>query len=113
MIAALLIYAGAAGIAIVEGLRRAMAAIGVAPRLTQLQDLLRAFRAAEDDDTRQRLILQAGLRTLALSFLLFASLAVACLVMLLPLPWVPTTTATMTAYMVVLSVAAVAWWRLR
>lgn len=113
MTVGLLIYAVVAGIAIVEGLRRAVSAIRVTQRLSQLQATLRDFRAANDDDTRQRLMLQGGFRTLALSLLLFTILALACLAMALPLFLTTPTSVALTAYMAVLSVAAAAWWWLR
>ena len=113
MTAGLLIYAAIAGIAIVEGLQRAVLAIRVTQRLSQLQATLREFRAADDDDSRQRLMLQGGFRTLALSLPLFVALALACLAIAVPLRWTPPTTATLTAYMSVLGVAAPAWWWFR
>jgi len=111
--AALLVYAALAGVVIVEGLRIAFGRIGVRRRLVQLQCSLRAFQAATDDDSRQRLMLRAGLRTLSLSLLLFFALLVACAVMALPLPWVEMNATMLTTYMMVLTVVALAWWHLR
>jgi len=111
--ALLLVYAAVAGIALVEGAWPALHRIGVRHRLSQVRITLSAFHAATDDDVRQRLILRAGFHTLALSLLLFATLTVACVVMALPLQWIPTDTLTLTAYMVAMTAAAFTWWRLR
>lgn len=113
MVAALLIYAVAAGVAIVELLAFADRRIGFARRLADVNAGLKAFQAAQDDDTRQALLLRTGMRTLAVSLLLLLTLAMAGLVMAAPLPLQAFTTTDMTLYMVVMTVAALAWWRLR
>ncbi len=106
-------YSIAAGIVIVEWLVRATTRMKISLRLTRLQVALRAFRAAEDDEARQSLILKAGMQTLTVSLLLLATLLIACLVMVLPWAWFPVTEFELGSYMLCLSVTAAMWWRFR
>ena len=113
MLAGLLIYSILAGIAVVQWLMVVARKAAFAQKLSGLNAVMREFQAATDDDARQALMLKAGTRTLGLSLLLLLTLAVAGLVMALPLLWLPVTPGEMTSYMTGLTVAAVLWWRAR
>ena len=113
MLTALLIYSIAAGIAVVQLLMVVGRRAAFGQRLLGLNDMMRAFHAAKDDDTRQSLLLQAGTRTVGLSLLLLITLAIACLVMALPWVWLTTSPGEVTAYMAGLTVSALLWWRFK
>jgi hypothetical protein len=113
VLAGLLIYSIVAGIAVVQWLMVVARKAAFTQKLSGLNAVMREFQAATDDDARQALMLKAGARTLGLSLLMLLTLAVAGLVMALPLFWLPITPGETAAYMAGLTVAALVWWRLR
>jgi Sulfotransferase family len=111
--AAWLIYSVGAGFAIVEWLLLTYRKLNVGQRLSTIESQLRAFRATQDDDERQRLVLRAGVLTLAVSTALLVVFLVAIAVMALPLLWTTPGSVALASYMLLMTAAALLRWRTR
>jgi len=84
-----------------------------ARRFTSALDELQSFRAADNDDARQRHLIRGGVATLTLSLAVLASIALFASVYAAPMFLLGWTDREATIYFAVSGIIAIAWWMLR
>ena len=84
-----------------------------ARRLTSALEELQSFRAADNDDARQRHLIRGGMATLTLSLAVLAAIALLAAAYAAPVFLLPWTEREATIYFAASSIIAIAWWVLR
>ncbi len=114
MTALVVAVAVAAGIACSEFMVRTLhAGSWLRARARRVRDLLDGLRSADNDDERQRAMIRAGGSMLLVSLSFLAWIAAIAAILLVPGVTIGSDVPFSILYMVVASVAALAWWALR
>jgi hypothetical protein len=84
-----------------------------ARRLASALGEIQSFRAADNDDARQRHLIRGGVATLTLSLAVLAAIALFAALYAAPMLLLAWTSREVTLYFAVSGIVAVAWWMLR